>query len=132
MVSANGTVIDNNIPSPQGYSVPLNTISHVLLFLSYSGTTFLTSNLFLPSEPVSAPDFADLTTPFDFAGAEGPASGISTSAMVAFTIRSRLRVRISDPCGQRNERVQVTVSTESRQDMEKLREGVEVEDLQLK
>ena len=46
--------------------------------------TFLTSNFFLGSPPASTtPDFADLTPEvLDLGGAEGPASAISTSAMV--------------------------------------------------
>ena len=82
MVSANSTVVDDDIPSPQSYSVPLRTISSIPLSEPEGGITFLTSNLFLPSGPMSTPDLADLTAPFDFAGTEGPASGMSTSAMV--------------------------------------------------
>lgn len=90
MVSAYGTVVDDDIPSPQRYSVPLDMISYISLSGPEDGITFLTSNLFLPSEPVSAPDFADLTTPFGFAGAEEPASGISTSAMATYTVHGSL------------------------------------------
>lgn len=86
MVSANGTVVDDNVPGPQSYSVPLDSIRILPLFGPEGGITFLTSNLFLPSGPVSAPDFADLTTLFDFAGTEGPASGMSTSAMVNLSV----------------------------------------------
>lgn len=86
VVSANGTVVDDNVPGPQSYSVPLDSIRLLSLFVLEGGTTFLTSNLFLPSGPVSAPDFADLTTLFDFAGAEGPASGMSTSAMASLSV----------------------------------------------
>lgn len=86
MVSAYGAVVDNNVPGPQSNSVPLDTISYLPLFNPEGGITFLTSNLFFPSMPVSAPDFADLITPFDFAGTEGPASGISTSAMATSKI----------------------------------------------
>ena len=90
MVSTYSTVVDDNIPSPQGYSVPLDTISYTTLFLTGGGITFLTSNLFLPSEPVSAPDFAVLSVPFDFAGTEGPASGMSTSAMASCEVNGSL------------------------------------------
>ena len=90
MVSAYSTVVDDNIPSPQGYSVPLGTISDTLLIPTKGGITFLTSNLFLPSAPVSAPDFAVLSVPFDFAGTEGPASGMSTSAMASCKVYGSL------------------------------------------
>lgn len=82
MVSTNGTVVDDDIPGPQSYSIPLQKISLIDLCGPEGGVTFLTSNLFFPSDPASNPDFPDLTAPFDFAGAEGPASGMSTSAMV--------------------------------------------------
>lgn len=86
MVSANGAVVDDNVPGPQSYSVPLDSIRFPPLFGTQSYITFLTSNLFLPSAPVSAPDFADLAKVFDFAGTEGPASGMSTSAMVTCSV----------------------------------------------
>lgn len=86
VISANGTVVHDNIPSPQSYSVPLEMISSLPLSHREGVVTFLTSNLFLPSGPMSAPDFADLTAPFDFAGAEGPASGMSTSAIVFYYV----------------------------------------------
>lgn len=56
------------------------TISHAHKATAFH---FLTSNRFLPSAPASPPDFADLPVgAFDLAGADGAASGISTSAMV--------------------------------------------------
>ena len=60
------------------------TISHAHKATAFH---FLTSNRFLPSAPPSPPDLADLAAgAFDFAGAEGPASGISTSAIVSVNV----------------------------------------------
>ena len=83
MIPADSTVIHHNIPCPKSYRVPLQIISLIHSRRVQGLWTFLTSNLFLPSELASAPpDFDDLTPgAFDLAGAEGPASGISTSAM---------------------------------------------------
>ena len=100
MVSADGTVVDDDVPSPQSYSVPLTMVSYVPLFGPEGEITFLTSNLFLPSEPASTPDFADLTAPFGFAGAEGPASGMSTSAMATCRVEEGDRCKVLYLCTQ--------------------------------
>ena len=78
VVAADGAVVDDNVPRPERYSVPLRSVS-------YAGTvaracpTFLTSKRFLsPSE--AAPALAT----FVFAGG---ASAISTSAMFAAYVR---------------------------------------------
>lgn len=84
VISADSTVIDHDIPSPQSYGVPLENVRHVKIgFLSKKYSTFFTSNLFLPSVLASAPPaFADFTVALPFEGPGGPASGISTSAIL--------------------------------------------------
>lgn len=81
MVAANRTVVDNNVPSPQSHSVPLER------YLCYfrcadrrtasSGYTFLTSNFFLPSLEASV----TLDISFALEAPEVVASFISTSAI---------------------------------------------------
>ena len=94
MVSADGTIIHNDVPSPQCYGIPLSEISkgsRQSLTLSPSHT-FLTSNLFLPSKPASAPpDLADLTLCLGFDDTEASASGISMSAMLNDFVRHVVR-----------------------------------------
>lgn len=92
MVSTYGTVVHNNVPRPQCYSVPLCSVSRELLVAVIDLYTFFTSNLFLPSKPASTPALDALTAgAFDLAGAEGPASGISTSAMMVVEKEQRLQ-----------------------------------------
>lgn len=82
VVAADGTVVDDNVPSPEGYSVPLQQVSSARRGVCHANFTFLTSKRFLPSAPPSAA-LAFLPTAF-FAGpleVEG-ASVMSTSAMV--------------------------------------------------
>lgn len=52
---------------------------------------FLTSKRFLPSGPTSAPpDFADFPAEaLDLGGADGPASGMSTSAMLSYGLNMK-------------------------------------------
>lgn len=82
MVSANGAVVDDDIPGPKGDCVPLDQVS-VELFLFQGWVlprllgrcTFFTSNFFLslaPSEPLAT------ALPLD---EEAEASFISTSAI---------------------------------------------------
>lgn len=74
VVTANGAVVDNDIPSPEGYGVPLD-LDQLCSGTSIRVLTFLTSNRFLsPSE--LAPALATLAL-----GAAG-ASVMFTSAMV--------------------------------------------------
>lgn len=112
VVSANGTVVDDNVPGPQSYSVPLDSIRFLPLLGPDGGITFLTSNLFLPSGPVSAPDFADLTTLLDFAGTEGPASGMSTSAMATFECYGTFGCAVLRQDVERRWKVEVTSDEE--------------------
>lgn len=74
VVSANGAVVDDNVPRPKSYRVPLSHVSPNLA-MSYIVYTFLTSNRFL-SPSVLAPALAV----FVFAGG---ASAMSMSAMFA-------------------------------------------------
>ena len=78
MVSADSTVVDNDIPSPQGDGVPLRHVSYDREVLA-SGTTltFFTSKRFLASALLSASVPFFLTT-----AAPAGASVMSTSAMV--------------------------------------------------
>lgn len=84
VVAAYSAIIHNNVPCPQGYCIPLDKLSHLVGGNSPGQgdlLTFLTSNRFLPSSAVP-PAFAVLDIAFDLAGAEDPASGISTSFMM--------------------------------------------------
>lgn len=83
MISADGTVINNNIPRPESHRVPLKLVSSVPSH-EVRSHTFFTSNLFLPSAPASAepPAFEVLATALPLLGATVPTSGISTSAML--------------------------------------------------
>src|SRR3954467_9473796 len=98
MVSADSTVIYNNIPSPQSDSIPLlpNLVyakRHTRLRYS-SSLTFFTSKRFFPSTPPSAAEALDFPVAF-LTGAVDPegASVISTSAMLwwRYGIDSELR-----------------------------------------
>lgn len=62
---------------------------------------FLTSKRFLPSGPTSAPpDLADFPAEaLDLGGADGPASGISTSAMLSLGLNTKPQSVIG--CGYR-------------------------------
>ena len=86
MISAYSAVIDHNIPCPQSYGVPLTTKSQRMRVKEFGQrrNTFFTSNLFLPSATDSvAPALETFIDDFGvLTGAEGPASGISTSAMM--------------------------------------------------
>ena len=83
MIPADGAIVNDDIPCPKSYCVPLPKISQCHTTVTISGRTFLTSNLFLPSVPASAPAFATFPAgAFPFAEVDGPASGMSTSAML--------------------------------------------------
>jgi hypothetical protein len=86
VVAADGAVVDDNVPGPERYGVPLEAYMLVIISLSdapgvLDSLTFLTSNFFFPSaaSPL-APALAFLTL-----GA-APASIISTSAMVGWFV----------------------------------------------
>ena len=83
VISADGAVVNDYIPCPKSYCVPLPTVSGCYTTVRISGPTFLTSNLFLPSVPASAPTFAAFPSgAFPFPEVDGPASGMSTSAIL--------------------------------------------------
>ena len=91
MVSTNGTVVNYYIPGPESYRIPLERIRVQVLFETrrfYGQDTFLTSNLFLPSETLSAPPAFDVfADAFAFPDPEALASGMSTSAMLLDALR---------------------------------------------
>lgn len=84
VVSADGAIVDNNIPGPQSNGIPLDVFRfNGLAKICLSKLTFLTSNLFFSSEPDSATAPLD-DLALDLLGTTGPdgASVISTSAML--------------------------------------------------
>jgi hypothetical protein len=74
VVSADGAVVDDNVPRPQRYGIPLHRVSRVFV-VSSCVPTFLTSKRFLSPLSVLAPALAT------FVLGTG-ASAMSTSAMV--------------------------------------------------
>jgi hypothetical protein len=82
VVTADGTVVDNDIPGPESDSVPLRQTYQSLLLRSNQtrNSTFLTSKRFFPeSAAVSALEVLVL----------GGASVISTSAMLTYKVCGR-------------------------------------------
>ena len=87
VISANGAVVDNNVPRPQRNSIPLNPSQPHLQGpqgVLCTIPTFFTSNFFFPSVEPSAAALEVLV----LAGAVG-ASAMSTSAMAPVTVGLR-------------------------------------------
>lgn len=87
VVSTDGTIVDNDIPGPERYGIPLQR-TRVSNGASYRQAkkrlcTFFTSNRFFPPLLSASPAVA----PFFFAmGAAAGASVMSTSAMVKILV----------------------------------------------
>src|SRR6478735_4863749 len=83
VITANSTVINDNIPCPESYGIPLRFRSaYVQEGHIQELCTFLTSNFFLPSTLLLLEPSAFLAT---------GASLISTSAMVGIVFEGRIR-----------------------------------------
>lgn len=85
MVSANGAVVDHNVPSPESDGVPLRCVTMASDWSDGALLTFLTSNFFLLSAPASAaPGLGAFVGALALAKAvSAAASGISTSAILS-------------------------------------------------
>ncbi len=89
MVSADGAVVDNDVPRPERNSVPLDPCQPQVPGSRYklcAFPTFFTSNFFFPSLPS-----ADALEVLVLAGAIG-ASAMFTSAMVSVAVDLLLRI----------------------------------------
>ena len=83
MISANSTIVNDDIPRPESDSVPLRQLGYNPQHQGCGQHAFFTSNLFLPSLVLSdGPDLNAFAKVFGLEEVAISASGISMSAMV--------------------------------------------------
>jgi hypothetical protein len=83
VISADGAVVNHDIPSPESHRIPLLTSISSQSMGKLEESTFLTSNLFLSSAVLpDSPGLDGLTDDLEAGAAEESASCISTSAIL--------------------------------------------------